>query len=46
MGRTRVGQKEEGEMIQTIGWVKSGGGIQWEMERDRRISVEPELART
>jgi len=36
--------KEEGECIRTICWVETAGGIEREMEGDRRISQELEVA--
>ena len=42
-GGTRTGMEEEGENIQTIGWVKTDGWIQREMERHKCISGEPRL---
>jgi len=44
-GVTRAGNKEKGESIRTICWLKTTGRIHSELERDRRISGEPEVAR-
>jgi len=35
---------QEEESIQIIYWVKTGSGIQWKIEGDRRISGESEAA--